>query len=200
MSETAPVTKLEAVNRMLHDLGDRPVNTLNDPTRLDVVRAINSLDQTSKMFQIQGWWFNTEQIRLTVDGDGFYNIPDDVAHVKSIKGGPTQGPDGPPRLVARGRKLYDVNNSTDVFLNAAFVVLKIHRLLVYEDLPQSVREYLYAAGAIRFQSRALGSDNVDQDLKLMASAAFAIVHEEQLSWEMTDTTFSPSFLTLMHDS
>lgn len=200
MPETAPVTKIEAVNRMLHDLGDRPVNTLNDPTRLDVVRAINSIDQTSKMFQIQGWWFNTEQIRLTVDVNGFYNVPDNVAHVKKINGGPTTGVDGPPALVVRGRKLYDVNNATDVFIGAPHVLLKIHRLLEFEDLPQSVREYIYAAGAIRFQSRALGSDNVDQDLKLQASSAFAIIHEENISAEALDTTFSPSFITLMHDS
>lgn len=200
MSETAPVTRIEAVNRMLHDLGDRPINTLNDPTRLDVVRAINSLDQTSKMLQVQGWWFNTEKIRITPDASGFYNLPENVSHVKHLSGGPRSGVEGTPALVVRGRKLYDVNNATDVFIGEPSILLKIHRLLIFEDLPESVREYVYASGAIRFQSRALGSDNVDGDLKLQAAAAFAIIHEEQISAEAIDTTFSPHFRTLMHDS
>lgn len=200
MPETAPVTKLEAVNRMLHDLGDRPVNSLADPTRLDVVRAINSIDQTSKMLQIQGWWFNTEKIRITVDGSGFYNIPVDITHVKQLQGGPRSGTEGTPALIVRGSKLYDVTNATNVFAGGASILLKVHRLLVFEDLPASVREYVYASGAIRFQSRALGSGNVDSDLKLQAEAAFAIIHEEQISAEALDTTFSPSFRTLMHDS
>lgn len=200
MPETAPVTKIEAVNRMLHDLGDRPVSSLADPTRLDVIRAINSIDQTSKMLQIQGWWFNTEKIRITVDASGFYNIPADVTHVRQLQGGPRSGTEGTPALVVRGTKLYDVNNATNVFIGGESILLKIHRLLVFEDLPGSVREYVYAAGAIRFQSRALGSDNVDKELKLQAAAAFAIIHEEQVSAESIDTSFSPSFRTLMHDS
>ena len=70
MAEVVPLTKLDAINQMLHDLGERPVNSLAGSTRLDVNRAIASLDSVLRRLLNRGWWFNSESIRLTVDGAG----------------------------------------------------------------------------------------------------------------------------------
>ena len=196
----SPVTKLEAVNRMLHDLGDRPVNTLTGATRLDVVRAINSIDQTRVQLLNAGWWFNTETVDVSVDGANNYPITDDISHIEVVSGGPTTSTSTRGvMLVVRGRKLYDVNNATDQFVGAPTVTLKVHRLLEFEDLPSSVREYVYTAASIRNQSRTLGSKNVDQDLKLQAASAFGIMHEENIDAQEFDATYSNTFLDLMHN-
>ena len=199
MSVGVPVSKLEAVNQMLHDLGDRPVNTLSGTSRLDVTRAIASLEQASRQFQIAGWWFNREQIRLTVDGSGNYNLPANAVHVEHTSGGPASGDEGLPFLVVRGCVLYDTVNATSDFTGAPSILLKIHRLLEFTDLPSSAREYVYAAASIRNQSRAVGSEAVDRDLIRQAGSSLAIVQEEELDAEDFDLTTAPRFYTLMHN-
>jgi hypothetical protein len=200
MAVTAPLTKLEAINAMLHDLGERPVNSLAGTSRLDVTRAIDSLEHVSRALQTMGWWFNQEIVQLTVDGSGNYNIPDDWTHVEVLSGGPTSGDlDEIPKLTVRGRVLFDVNNSTDVFTGADTLKLKIHRLLEYTDLPTNVREYVYASASIRNQSRTIGSASVDADLREQARVSLAAMKEEDIDFENLDQTLAPHAVRLMHN-
>ena len=198
MSAIVPLSRLEAVNEMLFDIGERPVNSLSGSTRLDVTRAIATLDRVQRNVLTRGWWFNTELIELTVDGSGYYNLPTNVVHAEVYDGGPTQGPqDRTPFLVVRDSKLYDTENQTDVFIGAAEVTLRIVRLLEYEVLPSSVRDYVYAAASIRNQSRAFGSKQVDAELRDQAASALATMHEENLDALDLDQTTSDHFITLM---
>jgi len=185
---------------MLHDLGERPVSTLSGTTRLDVTRAIDSLEHVSRALQSLGWYFNTEIVRLTVDGSGFYNIPDDWVHIEVLSGGPTTGPlNETPKLFVRSRKLYDVNNTTNVFTGAAAVKLCVVRLLEYEEMPATAREYVYASASIRNQSRTIGSSAVDGDLREQARVSLATLKEEDIDAENLDGTYSPHFVQLMHN-
>lgn len=200
MPATAPLTKLEAINAMVHDIGGRPVNTLVGSSRLDITRAVNSLEQVSRSLQQRGWWFNTERFVATVDNDGYYNISDDITHVEVVSGGPTTGPQSQtPCLVMRGRKLYDVNNGTDEFIGAPNVTLVGVRLLGYEDLPSTAREYVYTAASVRYQSRSIGSSAVDADLREQARVALSILHEEEIDALNVDGTTSRAFLQMMYN-
>lgn len=198
VTETAPATKLEAINAMLHDITERPVTTLSGQ-RLDVSRAEDSLDTVLRSVLTEGWWFNRELISLDIDANNYYTIPDNVVHVKKYSGGPTTGTNGAPVLVVRGRRLYDRVNATDVFASGPTIKLTVHRLLEYEDLPQSARDYVYAVASIRYQSRELGSKHIDQDLQRQALVARATLVDEDLAFDATDQTWTPHFFTMMHN-
>ena len=202
MSLEIPMTELEAVNAILGDIGERPVNSLvGVSSRLDVTRAQSSLNQVSRAVQQRGWWFNRERIELTVDGSGYYNIPANCVRVEVESGGPTTGQySKTPYLVVRGSKLYDTANQTDVFTGADTVVLIIHRLLDYEDLPSIVREYIYATASVRNQSRALGSQHVSAELRDQAQVAMGLMQLEDVDSQNIDLTTGPRFFRIMQDS
>lgn len=199
MSAIAPMTKLDAVNLMLADLGDRPVNTLTDLNRLDVNLAVQAIEATTRAILSHGWWFNTEEATLTPDGSGTYNLPADWAGVEYVSGGPTTGENGAPVLVARGRLLFDVANSTSTFVGGGEVTVTYFRLLEFEQLPMTAREYIYATASVRNQTRALGSASVDPDIRQQAVFALASLRNEEVEHSVDDLTYSPRFFQLMHN-
>jgi len=185
---------------MLLDISERPVSSISGSSRFDVVQALNSLDLTIVQFLATGWWFNQEQQRVTPNGSGQYIVPPDATSVDVVSGGPTQGDDGAPVLVVRGGFLYDTQNSTDVFNSTdPYVLLSLHRLIDFADMPHSAREYTYAAATVINQERVLGSKNVDAKLVRRANAAFAIVHKEHLKFKKSNQQFSPEFFDMMHN-
>ena len=199
MAATVPLTKLDAVNLMLSDIGDRPVNTLTGSQRLDVTRSISTLEAVLRAFLTTGWWFNREEGQLIVDGSGHYNVPSDWASLEYVKGGPTQGARrAPAPLVVRQAKLYDRHNQNFVFTGEGPVTVTFTKLLPFEDLPNAAREYVYAAASVRNQSRALGSRHVDADLRDQARSSLATLKAEEVDNAVEDTTFAPRFLDLMH--
>ena len=200
MSEAiAPLTKLEAVNQMLRDIGERETNSLSSPSRSDVIKAIAALEHVSRGVQLQGFWFNTELIEVTVNGSGQYAIPSTAARVEISSGGPTSGTRGAPKLVVRGRVLYDTVNATDVFaLTDPSVELYIVRLLEFTDLPATARDYVYAAASIRFQSQVLGSASVDSDLQQQARLLRAVLGNEDVKHNPEVPTYAARFVDMMH--
>ena len=198
MSAVTPLTTLDAVNLMLADLGDRPVNNLLDTNRLDVNLAVQALESTTRAILAFGWWFNEENATITPDSNGNYNLPDDWSAIKYVSGGPGNGTIDFPRLIARGRRLYDVANGTDVFIGEPAVTVSFARLLTFDELPMTAREYIYATASIRNQTRALGSASVDPDLRQQAGAALASLRNEEVENSVEDLTMSPRFVDLMH--
>jgi hypothetical protein len=199
MSAVIPLTQLDAVNLMLADIGDRPVNSLTGTQRLDVTRAIDTLDSVVRQLCTLGWFFNEELVETSIDGSGHYNVAEDWSKIEYVSGGPTSGTRGAPQYAVRGRKLYDVVNATDTFdAGSPSIRLTIARLLSFEDLPQAAREYAYAAASVTMQSRTLGSRQVDGDLRLRAAQALATLKTEEVDVRVEDTTFSPRFIGLMH--
>ena len=201
MSETVPETELDAVNAMLHDIGERPVSTLENQSRLDVLRAINSLEKATRATCATGWWFNTENVIITLGADNKYTLTDDIVHAEVLEGGPVATDDQyDVELTQRGSVLYDRANATDEFPdNSEDVVLRCTRLLAFADMPATAREYVYCVASIRFQSRTLGSAAVDADLREQASIALTSLREEDLDHENLNQTTTPHFFNLMYN-
>jgi hypothetical protein len=201
MAVPVPATELDAVNDMLFDIGERPVNTLENQSRLDVLRAISSLRTASRMTQETGWWFNTENLIIGLDANNQYTLEEDIVHAEVIDGGPVAASDQyDMELVQRGLVLYDRANGIDEFdATSEDVVLRCVRLLAYEDLPATAREYIYCAASIRFQSRTLGSSAVDADLREQAMVALVTLREEDVDFEDLNQTTSPHFFNLMYN-
>lgn len=192
------MTELEAVNAMLADDGSRKTDSLASPTRGDVIRAVDTLDRVSRSVQLRGHWFNTEIVSLTINGSSKYAVADALVHIEVIEGGPTNGTYGTPKLVLRAGYLYDTVNGTDTFAGGAAIRAIAFRLLPYESLPSSAREYIYATASLRNNSQAFGSRAIDRDLKEQAEAALALLNEEDLDAENLDQTLSTHFLQMMH--
>ena len=76
-----PLTKLQAVNRILAVIGEAPVTSLTDDFT-DSQIAQERLDQESLIIQADGWHFNTDyEYTLTPDNSGNIIIPDSALSV-----------------------------------------------------------------------------------------------------------------------
>jgi len=109
----ALTTKLNAVNTMISVIGEAPVNSLGGTAvPVTVVQAENTLDETSRAIQSEGWHFNTEHE---------YTLTPNTFDSKIILPNNTLRIDLDPEIytendpVQRGLTLYDRKNHTDVW-------------------------------------------------------------------------------------
>lgn len=147
-----PTTELEAVNSMLHAIGEAPVSTLesSDPLPVDADVALRILRETNRAVQTRGWHWNTEvdyPLALTVGGD--INVPINTLACD------TSGQDADVDVVLRGTRLYDREHHTYTFTKSLKVRLVL--LLDFEELPEAARAYINMRAARRFQQGVLGS-------------------------------------------
>ena len=182
----ARMTELDAVNGMLAAIGESPVlqAEIESPTLADVVMAVQLLTDTAREVLTMGWKFNTEfGFELAPDdtyawtgSDGtsatlnIFNVPTDLA---SFTLTPTSAQAGldceaiPPRdytasegvLVfydrAKNRDGWDQDESFDyLYIDGVW-------LRDFEDCPEVYRRYVAIKAARRFQSRLLGSVQLD---------------------------------------
>jgi hypothetical protein len=150
-------TKLDAVNAMLATIGEAPRNTLTGDKTADAARAINDLNEVTRLVQVEGWWFNTEEsFTLVRDTNGIIMVPSNTIRLEID---PVKYRDVTPIL--RGDRLYDKKNRTYVFTQdiecQAIVVL-----LDFEQLPEPARQYVFIRASRVFQKRQLGSSTLHQ--------------------------------------
>lgn len=145
-------TELDAINTMLSNIGESPVNTVENSGVVDAVLAKQLLDATSIAVQTQGWHFNTElDYPLTPTfPEKEIQLPVNLLRIDSV--GEHQMID----VVQRGSRLYDRRKHTYQFdkpLNAVLVIL-----LPFDDLPESARGYITIKAARTFQERIVGAE------------------------------------------
>lgn len=150
MADLTATTELEAVNTMLSCIGEAPVSTLEVSGLVDVAIARSCLTEVNRSVQEHGWHFNQEDnYPLIRDNAGLIKLPPNVAKVD------TMGIDADIDVVQRGTDLYNRTDHTFVFtknLNVDIVFF-----LPWEQLPQSVRNYVCIRAARIFQTRQMGS-------------------------------------------
>lgn len=153
----ALTTKLNAVNTMISVIGEAPVNSLGgSAVPVTVVQAENTLDETNRAVQSEGWHFNTEhEYVLTPNtSDSQIILPNNTLRVDLD---PQLYTDTDP--VQRGNKLYDRKNHTDVWSKE--VKASITFALPYEELPEQFRHYIAVKAARIFAARFLGSREIE---------------------------------------
>jgi len=143
-------SELEAVNAMLRAIGESAVSTLENVTTVDVTTAKNILSDVNREVQQKGWHFNTEwDVTLTLDSDNRLPVGNNVMSVYS----PTK------LLTMRGRSgsmfVYDLDNNTFTWSSSITDAVVI-KLLDFEDLPQTARQYITAKASRIFQSEVVG--------------------------------------------
>ena len=147
-------TELDAVNAMLHAIGESPVNTVNDNGVVDAVTARQTLQMTSRRIQSQGWSWNTD-LSMTLSRsfpEGEVKIASNTLRVIP------RGPSSRLKLTIRGTRLY--NRLTHSYEFEAPVVADVVSFLRFEDLPEHARQFITIAAARKFQEGHVGSETL----------------------------------------
>ena len=150
-------TKLEAVNTMLGTIGESPVTqiTVTSTLPISAVTAITVLDEVSREVQSEGWHFNTVlKQTLSPNGSNEIVLATDILHVDTL--------DNSKDIVQRGSKLF--NRADNTFTFTADIDVRSMSLLDFTDLPEQARRYITLKGSRVFQSRTVGSQELEQQI------------------------------------
>lgn len=162
---------LDAVNDMIGAIGEAPVNTLENSENVDVINAIRVLDRVNRQVQGKGWSFNSVE-STTLNPDVFtkkIRWQSDFLYLV--------GTDG-TKYVQRGDYVYDFDNQTDIFEDA--IEVEVIRLVDFEYMPVSVRDYIVARASRIFQTQTLGDPDIAQELERQEAEAWAALQEYEL--------------------
>jgi len=166
-------TELEAVNRVLRMMGEAPVNSLEGQFGL-ARQAHDSLKETSRTIQSEGWSFNTDYERTLVRtaGTNEIQLSSDISRVKID---PYEYPDN--EVVQRGLKLYDRRKNTSVFEED--LIADVTYILGWTDLPEHARQYIMVKAGRQLQDQILGSADLAQINLTMEAEAKTLFMEEE---------------------
>lgn len=182
------LTKLDAVNVLIGKLGQRPVNSLETAHPL-VASALALIDRHSRKFQARKWWFNTEFPTLTPQvGNKRITLPGDTLSVDAV--------DRTPRVAARGRFLYNLDDSTLEFDEPLQV--QLHRLVAFEDLPHNAAEAVLAAAVLEWLTDRDGDGEKLRVALGDKQATWAAVHAEHIRSSQRNLLTRPSMQRRMN--
>jgi len=168
----ALTTKLEAINTLLSNVGEAPVNSLSGSLTSDVRLAQNILDEVSRDVQSAGWHFNTEkEVPLAPNSENQVELSDGVARV-DLEG---SNIDSNYDVVVRGSKLYNRKDRTYTFTDTKKYTVTY--MLDWEQLPESARRYVMIRAARIYQDRLVGSEKL---------SAFSRSDEQGALWALRD--------------
>ncbi|MEE8113806.1 MAG: hypothetical protein V3T23_05575 [Nitrososphaerales archaeon] len=172
----ARITELQALNRILAQAGENPVNGLVDIPR-NATRAHETLQEVIMELQAdtQFWHMNTELEKELIP-DALTSKIQVAQNVVSIS---TRFQEH--ELALRGDFVYDMRNSTYLFTNSITVKMKI--LLDWDELPVQHRTYFQKVAARKYQQRFIANEKKHQ---------FDLIEEQQarnlaMAVEVTET-------------
>lgn len=141
-------TELEAVNFLLLSIGEQPINDLYVAGVSEVSIARSLIHQVSRQVQANGMSFNAEtSYRLPLSTEKEIIVPSNTLKVDAS--------DTSRDIVIRGNRLYDKDRHTFTFEES--IDVDIVFFLKFEELPQTVRDYIITKSARIFQSKVVGS-------------------------------------------
>lgn len=170
------MNKLSAVNLMLSQVSQQPVNSLTGNLTTRVVLAKNILEDTVENVQLTGYYFNSEKdYPLYTNQDGEILLDDNILRVDVI--------DDNDEYVQHGSKLYCKTNHTyKINKNLKTVIVK---KLEFDALPPIAQRYIVMVAANDFVAK------VKQD-KVSYAFSSAQVSEAKAKLEETEIDVSNS--------
>lgn len=144
----AGLSKLEAVNIMLRNIGEAPVASLVGASGdIYVSQAQATLEELTREVQTEDWRFNKDyQYPLAPDGSGYITVTDSMVSVDAS--------DISVQTVMRQGKLYNQDDQTFVWDDS--LKCDIQWEFTFEETPQYMRRYIAIRSARVFASRQLG--------------------------------------------
>ncbi len=169
----APMTDLEAVNRMLASIGQAPVNAVPTSGVGDAAKAAKQLAETARDVQTVGYCWNSDSsFTLSPDAsDGSIVLPNGALDVDASA--PTSNITVRMHPVRQQLALYDGDNQTFTF--TADVDVDIIWGYDFNELPQPARAYIATAAARRFQAQTVSSTILDRFNEEDESRAFILL-------------------------
>ena len=142
ITATAKISQLEAVNSVLANIGESPVNSLTENS-VDIGLALRHLSQVSREVQMRGWSFNTDsEYVLSPNNDDKIAITDDILAVDLDT---TDDPEYD--VVIRGSFLYNRYDRSYTFTGD--LKADVTWLLAWEDLPPHAQNYIVVSAGIK---------------------------------------------------
>jgi hypothetical protein len=150
-------TLLDAVNVLLTNIGEMPVDSLENQQIQDARMAEQTLLEFAKEGQLRGWTWNREQA-YPFDRDSTSGEVEVPAAAISWLVDP-YNLDG--RYVLRGTRVYDKKNrSFKIDSNDAPIKADVIWLLSWDQSPEAFNRWTTIRAARVFSTRMLGSDSV----------------------------------------
>ena len=166
-------TLLNAVNVLLLNIGEEPVDNLLDLKNQEARMAQLTIEEFHKDGQARGWTWNTD-IGYTFNVDTEEEIVG-PGNVLAFQVDPYQYNN---RFMLRGKKVYDRLNKTTKFPSSSGITqiqADVIWMLSWDDSPEVYNRYTTIRSARVFSTRVLGSDSVTQ---------FTAVDEEKAMTEL----------------
>lgn len=164
---------VDAVNRILPFLGERPVPGTTDPTvvaNASAAKCVQYIDDQRLTLLAEGDWYNTaKNISLQPDADRKITVPSGFLSFVPCER---------RNLTQMGGFLYDLDNATPYFDEPVKITAKLD--LVFEDLPRSVADYITWTAALLVYGSELGVDSNVQLMTGYQNAAATKMLQEKL--------------------
>lgn len=161
--------ELEAMNVLLRAIGSSPVNSLETP-HPDAANAKSTLKRIREQAQNRGWWFNIDyDVLLTKDEVGEIPIPSYISSLKMLD----------RNFVKRGDKLYDKVNQT-YKINCDVIAKVIIRIVEWDELPQSMQQYITYFAASQFIRDELEDPTKERAFQESAGMAMLDIKKQDL--------------------
>jgi|TARA_R110002012_G_scaffold39094_7_gene108420 hypothetical protein len=171
-------TLLAAVNTLLMNIGEQPVDSLEDEQIQDARIAQQTLLEFHKDGQTRGWSWNTEyQYPFDIDTVSGEIVVPESAMTWLVNPYKYNG-----RFVLRGNKVYDKLNrtfkiaSTDAPINADVIWL-----LSWDESPEAYNRWSTIRAARVFATRMLGSDSLANYTAIDEAAAKSELMQVELT-------------------
>ena len=174
---TNATQELPAVNEILASVGQAPVTTL-DQTNPDVAIAYDTLINTSREVQSEGWLFNTEEYYpMTPDANGEIVIANNILQIDLH-----DEKDNSYETVRRSGKLYEkINHTYDWTTLTGWDTVRCDIVWLFDwvDLPRPIQDYIVAKAATIVSTRIVGDPQIFRILqaKEMDNRAKALEYE-----------------------
>jgi len=181
-------TLLDAVNVLLTNIGEQPVDSLNNQQILDARIAEDTLVEYAKEGQQRGWSWNTETAYpFQVDA----TTKEIVVPANVVRFSPEPYTYG-RRYILRGQRVYDQLNRTYQFDTDLVTEIQadVVWLLSWDDCPEAFNRWVTVRAARVFSDRTLTSEALfkytSKDEEDAKAALDRIEHEQQQSNLLTD--------------
>lgn len=153
-------TELDAVNQILSAVGQAPVTTL-DLQNPEVYTVLQTLRDTSREIQSEGWNFNTEYlVKMTKNADNTIDVPYNVLQIDTNK---AQHSDD-YSVIQKDGKLYDkyhhLFDDREEFKFTKDIYCDIIYFYSFNNLPFAFQAHIIAKAARKVATKLVGNTDL----------------------------------------
>lgn len=164
------ITEIDAINRMLRYIGELPIPstvTIDQlPEGHEAVIARTVLSETLREEQEEKWWFNTFDIKLVPDIQGYLLLPNNVIAYEDED------------LFQEGGLLYDRTTQSPIFSDPKEMTVRYN--ITFDNLPDVFRTYVILVASRHLHTYLNGDATTQKELEQKINQARVKVEREHL--------------------